>query len=183
MKLAVVVLISSTAVAIAAGCSRAASYSAIADADTDAATATVANYSCQIDAGRQQTDVLPAEGTIQFKYAVDGNKAELLDLVGFVSTNYDFNVESNGGEKKIANYTGVFSGNFKNHEAYRPSVYTNHFKFNDFDAKVTSRHDGGGMWGYLVVKKDNTSDKIDAHYVFQAGDHIGGTIDMTCSKK
>ncbi len=179
MKIAVVVVISSVAVAIAAGCSRAASHSAIADA----ATATVADYSCQIDAGRQQADVLPAEGTIQFKYSVDGNNAELLDLVGFVSTNYDFNVESNGGEKKIANYTGVFSGNFKNHEAYRPTVYTNHFKFNNFDAKVTSRHDGGGMRGYLVVKKDNGSDKIDAHYVFQAGDHIGGTIDMTCAKK
>ncbi len=88
-----------------------------------------------------------------------------------------------GGDKKIANYTGVFNGDFKNHEGYRPSVYTNHFKFNEFNAKVTSRHDGGGMWGYLVIKKDNTSDKIDAHYVFQAGDHIGGTIDMTCSKK
>ena len=181
MKIAVVVLISSAAVAIAAGCSNKSTQSALAD--TDVSTATVANYSCQIDAGRQQSDILPAEGTIQFKYSVDGNKAQLLDLIGFVSTNYDFNVESNGTEKKIANYTGVFNGNFKNHEGYRPNVYNNHFKFNDFDAKVTSRHDGGGMWGYLVVKKDNASDKIDAHYVFQAGDHIGGTIDMTCSKK
>ena len=179
MKIAVVVLISSAAVAIAAGCSSKASQSMLADAST----ANVADYSCLVEAGRQHADVLPAEGTIEFKYSVDGDKAELLDLIGFVSTNYDSNVESNGGDKKIANYTGVFKGDFKNHEGYRPSVYTNHFKFNEFNAKVTSRHDGGGMWGYLVVKKDNSSDKIDAHYVFQAGDHIGGTIDMVCSKK
>jgi hypothetical protein len=181
MKLVVVVLISSAVVAIAAGCSSKAGNSVTADADASVVNA--ANYSCRIESGRQQADVLPAEGTIEFKYSVDGNKAELLDLIGFVSTNYVFNLESNGTDKKIANYTGVFSGDFKNYEAYQPSVYTNHFKFNDFNAKLTSRHDGGGMWGYLVVKKDNTSDKIDAHYVFQAGDHIGGTIDMKCSKK
>lgn len=37
------------------------------------------------------------------------------------------------------------------------------------------------MWGYLVINKD-TGGEFDAHYIFQAGDHMGGTVDYKCKR-
>lgn len=77
-------------------------------------------------------------------------------------------------------YYGLFrfSGLTENQD-YRPIKYTNHYQFKPFNAQVTNGADGGGMWGYLVLPK--TLDReITAHYVFQAGSHIGGTIDYHC---
>ena len=42
------------------------------------------------------------------------------------------------------------------------------------------------MWGdsFVISKKLLTAEDetFDAHYVFKAGDHMGGTVDLTCSK-
>lgn len=68
----------------------------------------------------------------------------------------------------------------------RARKYTDaeYYRFKDFDALNTSGHDGGGMWGYLVVSKayynGNGSQPFAAHYVFKAGDHIGGTVNYSC---
>lgn len=64
---------------------------------------------------------------------------------------------------------------------YNPRKYKNFSQFKDFDATSSKR----GMWGYLVLEKDNEMRLSDdgtlkAHYIFQAGDHIGGTIDFVC---
>lgn len=62
---------------------------------------------------------------------------------------------------------------------YRPVKYTHHYQFKPFHARFTNKVDGGGMWGYWVMPK--TLDKtLKAHYVFQAGSHMGGTIDYNC---
>jgi hypothetical protein len=139
-------------------------------------------YSCHVTGGRQGLDTLPSDGVLKFSYYTNQNQAELRGVVGFISTNCTFNLEYSGMEQVITNYTGVFQGEFKNDASYRPIVYTQHYKFSDFDAAVTSRWDGGGMWGYFVINKANGEDELAAHYVFQAGDHIGGTIDLNCSK-
>lgn len=60
-----------------------------------------------------------------------------------------------------------------------------YLRFKDFNASIETEQDGAGMNGYLVVSRKAISvttrkQSFDAHYVFQHGDHTGGTIDFTC---
>jgi hypothetical protein len=66
---------------------------------------------------------------------------------------------------------------------YKPRKYKNYSQFRDFDATSSKQ----GMWGYFVLEKENRQTQnsnggstLMAHYIFQAGDHIGGTIDFVC---
>lgn len=176
-------LICCTFLALIVGCSSGISESEVSHSSDDSASnvSPVAAplsqaYECNETGTRQGAESLPTDAKIKFDYRVADGRATLSNLMGFVTLNYDFNV----GEFEIKNYLGVFTGDFKNRESYNARVYTNHYKFEDFDAKLTSDTDGGGMFGYLVVNKNIGEDKIDAHYVFQAGDHMGGTVDMVC---
>lgn len=95
---------------------------------------------------------------------------------------YGGNVYSNG-------YFGIFHGKDLVEKPYQRVVkYKNHYRFKDFDAAFTAGSESG-MWGYLVVSKDLHKmsgsagiKEVDAHYVFQAGDHMGGTVDFICKK-
>ncbi len=59
---------------------------------------------------------------------------------------------------------------------YRPRIYLDHIQFAQFNSAKSNSHDGGGMWGSFILKNDFSQ----AHYVFKAGDHIGGTLDYKC---
>lgn len=92
-----------------------------------------------------------------------------------------------GGFVAFDNYHGIFKGSNMAERPYvRASTYQNHYRFADFDAELTFGSEDG-MWGYLAINKDIATlgyqDETDAHYVFQAGDHMGGTIDFTCTKE
>ena len=63
---------------------------------------------------------------------------------------------------------------------YKPTKYKNHFKFEDIDAAFTAGNEDG-MWGDFILEK-GFAKEISAHYIFQAGDHMGGTVDFTCQK-
>ena len=69
-------------------------------------------------------------------------------------------------------------------KSYPDSSY---IRFNDFNSNVSIAQDGGGMNGTLVISKTPTQAstpqiaKYDAHYIFQHGDHTGGTIDYMCT--
>ncbi len=70
-------------------------------------------------------------------------------------------------------------------QLYRPTKYLNHIQFKDLDASNTNTHDGGGMWGQLIISKqilERDILKVRAHYIFQAGDHVGGTVDLMCER-
>ena len=75
------------------------------------------------------------------------------------------------GYYAIFNYSDV-----KENLKYRPDTYKDHYQFPRINSKHSTLHDGGNMRGYFVLKKDLT----EAHYVFRAGDHIGGAIDFRC---
>jgi len=83
-------------------------------------------------------------------------------------------------------YYGVFTGKDKNSSlSPQATKYTDdsYLRFRDFNATSTNGQDGGGMWGYFVVNKqalDGVSKNFDAHFVFSAGDHMGGTVDFNC---
>jgi hypothetical protein len=86
-------------------------------------------------------------------------------------------------EKPADNYYAVFALKDQlNNPNYRPRVYQNHVQFKAVNATETNSVDGGGMWGQLVVNKTRSNEEsFDAHYIFQAGDHLGGTIDYDCA--
>jgi hypothetical protein len=132
------------------------------------------SYICLADGMRQHGSSYSADGRLHFvKYEEEG-KTIYKGIVGHLSVGYD--------EEPEYSYYGVF--NFDQKEVdpkYRGRTYKNHDKL-DFSAVATNGNDGGGMWGYLVINKDNTQDTFDAHYVFQAGDHMGGTVDYTCKR-
>lgn len=63
---------------------------------------------------------------------------------------------------------------------YRPTRYKDHLKFSPIDASNTNNCDGGGMYGDFIIPEDRSGEKFVAYYVFQAGDHIGGTLKFNC---
>jgi hypothetical protein len=173
-------LLASVMVALLTGCAASPTVSessALAES-TPIADSTWIKYECNTTQGRQQGQNLLVDGKLQFTYRASGDTAAMIGLKGFMTVNYDFNIE----KSEINNYLGVFEGKFENKVDYKGRVYKNHYKFENFDATITSNWDGGGMFGYLALSKDHGEKKIDAHYVFQAGDHIGGTIDMDCRR-
>ena len=79
-------------------------------------------------------------------------------------------------------YMAMFDYNASENPDYRPVVYEGYAQFKDFDAVYTVGMESG-MWGYLVIEKASVEkDQFQAAYVFQAGDHMGGTLYFSCKK-
>jgi hypothetical protein len=82
------------------------------------------------------------------------------------------------------NENNAYIGKFKFEELnsnpkYRPVKYKNMVQFQNFDAKETMGEESG-MWGQFLIDKE-FGDGCDAKYIFQAGDHMGGTINFKCT--
>ena len=63
-----------------------------------------------------------------------------------------------------------------------------YWRYNDITNSSGTSFDGGGLWGTFVISKDMPVDtysdeEFDAHFIFQHGDHTGGTIDLKCSRR
>lgn len=103
------------------------------------------------------------------------------------SVNGKVEAVSYGGFFAVSDYHGVFKGQNLPEVPYRrtPQVYKNHYRFKDVDAAYTFGSESG-MWGYFVINKDiataRRGDSVDGHYILQAGDHFGGTVDFECVK-
>jgi len=69
----------------------------------------------------------------------------------------------------------------KENPKYKGRKYTNHHQFREFNDTTTFGSETG-MWGTFVVSKEFSmkDKKFDAHYIMQAGDHMGGTIHYSC---
>lgn len=79
-------------------------------------------------------------------------------------------------------YMGFFQfDSLASNSNYRPYKYKGYTQFKDFDAVHTSGQEDG-MWGSFVVDLNSTEKKFDARYIFQAGDHMGGTVLFTCRR-
>ena len=55
---------------------------------------------------------------------------------------------------------------------YAPQRYKGHSQFRNFDSS--------DMWGNLIIPKKTSQKKFYAHYIFQEGDHMGGTLHLVC---
>lgn len=61
---------------------------------------------------------------------------------------------------------------------YRPVRYKNMVQFKNFDAVKTKGFEDG-MWGSFLIDR-SLNDGVEAKYIFQAGDHMGGTVKFKC---
>ena len=155
------------------------------------AMAASATYICEDKNGtmRQHGEKHPARARLTLSLLSDSEKPGLNMIVdGGIAVEYDFNYEGANEELKFEDYH--YQGLFKSLEVsqnlkYKPRKYKKHYQFKDVDSKDSST----GMWGNLVIPKTmNPENKKFApnsgtvHYIFQAGDHMGGTLDLTCRK-
>lgn len=133
--------------------------------------------------GSSNTDYL-----VNSRFAINLQYDEQKDMakasyLGFIEI--ETSVEKGQTRIEEADYYSLFrksghlSSKSKRARAYPDSHY---FRFRNFNAASTSSGDGGGMWGYFVISKKvlQKGAAFDAHYVFQAGDHMGGTVDFQC---
>lgn len=93
------------------------------------------------------------------------------------------------GRIQIADITGDMDNAYKGRFAiqkltenpnYRPRKYKNYSQFEDFDATDTDGSAERGMWGTLLLEKSLDQGRAQARYIFQAGDHMGGTVHFDC---
>ena len=132
---------------------------------------------------RQNGERLPVDARLYFNVRQNAEGVEkLVNLVGHVAANNGYG----DADDTCATYYGVF--NIKEaleNTKYRPRRYKGYSQFQNINATATAGNEDG-MWGELVIQNDrentnrNSKKSFKAHYIFQAGDHMGGTIDFTC---
>jgi hypothetical protein len=94
-----------------------------------------------------------------------------------------------GSVKIHSAYGDIYAGQFKianplfENVKYRPLRYKDHSQFPEFNATESEGSSESGMWGNLILSKLTSQPKFSAHYILQAGDHIGGTLHLTCQYK
>ncbi len=138
-------------------------------------------YTCVSTAFRQNSG-LEHKANARFVFDVKKDESGVVSLQGFLG----HVLVSDAEEELVYNYYSVFAlETVANNVAYVPRVYTDHLQFVDVDEKMSNGWDGGGMNGNLVIEKVvlDGAKTAKAHYIFQSGDHMGGTIDFDCSSK
>lgn len=118
--------------------------------------------------------LLPAKADLEFTDKTARGKPRVLKNVeGRVVTNPE---DEDGGS---------YIGNFKirsvtENPDYKPTKYKGFSQFQKFNATDTEGSSESGMWGEFVLDKKTDRDTFKAHYIFQAGDHMGGTLHFNC---
>lgn len=64
---------------------------------------------------------------------------------------------------------------------YKPIRYKDYTQYKVFNALHTAGLESG-MWGNFVMNLTKWSETFDARYIFQAGDHMGGTVIFKCKR-
>lgn len=123
---------------------------------------------------------LLANAELNFELERRGNQSEMRNIQGhiFVKSQFEEGTEINQDNS----YMGYFQLNFlKANASYNPIKYKDWFQFKDLNATKTEGVESG-MWGSLLLDLSG-EDQFEARYIFQAGDHMGGTVLLKCSAK
>ena len=127
---------------------------------------------------RSGGELLNAAAQLTFVETTDASGARVLKNVEGYARTVGWYVANDG--------TSVdYIGNFKiaaitENVKFRPNKYKGYSQFQKFDATDTLNSTEDGMWGQLVVAKNTSRAIFHAHYIFQAGDHMGGTLHLSC---
>jgi hypothetical protein len=123
---------------------------------------------------------MKADVNLTFELSSTEKTHELKNIVGhiFVKSPYESEKEEYTTEDS---YLGFFKiDSLKSNSEYRPNKYKGYAQFREFNATHTAGLEDG-MWGYFVLDVSSKDQKVKGAYVFQAGDHMGGTILVNCS--
>lgn len=128
-------------------------------------------YECETPV--QSNRIIYSQGSLVFTIAKENGKRVLSNVLAEVRADWSPLQD----DQSPYEYRGEFSiDRLVEKENYNPRVYLNHSKFENFDAS------NNYMWGDLIVEKAIGAKSMNVHYIFQAGDHIGGVIDFKCSR-
>ncbi len=122
---------------------------------------------------------MKADAQLEFK--LDRETKTITELNGHIFVQNPY-AEANEEISTENSYMGFFKfDSLAHNENYRPNRYKGFTQFKEFDAVHTAGQESG-MWGALVLDLSK-ADKFEARYIFQAGDHMGGTVLMTCRSR
>lgn len=122
-------------------------------------TASAELVTCSSDHGTQWGDKLPALALVTFEFEKNGAQSLMKNINGFVFVKNQWEDADDTSFNEENSYRGYF----------------------EFDARFTDGQESG-MWGSFVIELKDAKE-FKAHYIFQAGDHIGGTIKFTCTEE
>lgn len=118
---------------------------------------------------------------LSFELERKNNKSVITNLLGHIFVQSPF--EQSGDFNTENSYMGFFkTTRLSANGEYNPRKYVGFAQFNDFDAAHTTGLEDG-MFGYLALDVDPDKNEFNAFYVFQAGDHMGGTVLFTCRSR
>lgn len=121
---------------------------------------------------------IATDAELRFELERNGNGSVLSKLVGHVFVKSPYDVSP--GFDTENSYMGFFKTEVLSANGdYRPRKYQGFAQFNNFDAAHTVGQEDG-MFGYLAVDVTSGKKEFSAFYVFQAGDHMGGTVLFSC---
>lgn len=120
---------------------------------------------------------LKADAELTFQLERNGTESVIENVNGHVFVQSQF--EDGNVINSDNSYMGYFKINsIKANANYNPLKFKDWFQFKDFNAAKTEGLEDG-MWGTLVIDLSR-DDVFEARYIFQAGDHMGGTVLFTC---
>ena len=135
---------------------------------------------CFSDKAIQESEPKGMKVDAQINLVLDRSTKVISSIVGHIfvqspfTENEDISVENS--------YMGFFNMNTLTHNPnYRPTRYKGFTQFKAFDALHSAGLESG-MWGSFIMKLDGDK-KLEARYIFQAGDHMGGTVIFNCQAR
>ena len=154
------------------------SVSATANADTNSFSTDVKCWASGNSVSQKGAGMIPGKASFEFtvNHTLKANRI-LTNITG------EFTVAEEG-ESLTSEYSyhNVFKINsLSENPDYNPRKYVGYSQYPKFDATETLSGEDG-MWGNFVLQQDMSGSTFKAHYIFQAGDHMGGTLHLNCKK-
>ncbi|MGE3608628.1 MAG: hypothetical protein AB7I27_03490 [Bacteriovoracaceae bacterium] len=139
-----------------------------------------ARVTCEAKSAKQMYGDLQTKGYFSFDLVRAENQSVISNLEG----NLYISHYAGPGDVLTPNNSYIEFFNYSEIKAfsnYKPAKYKGFAKFEGLNS---TRSEGleGNMWGYLVVDVKATTAEFAAHYIFQAGDHVGGTVHFACKE-
>jgi hypothetical protein len=127
------------------------------------------------------SQIFQTDAKLNFRFENRGNQSVISAVNGYINVK-DAYTDQNAPISEENSYMGVFRANMITaNSAYHPNKYKDYAQFANFKAVKTMGVEQG-MWGSLVVQTSAPAGgKILAKYIFQAGDHMGGTVHFVCT--
>lgn len=136
------------------------------------------SITCRSDKAIQESEPNGLKVDAEINFELNKETKMLTKIIGHIFVQQSF-IENE--DISIENsYMGFFNfEGISSNPNYRPIRYKGYTQYKDFDAIHTAGLESG-MWGAFTADLRSTSDTFDARYIFQSGDHMGGTVLFTC---